>query len=343
MSKKSVITTTAERQKKKVSITIFDYDQKSFTEREISTNECVIYKEKPSITWINVDGIYDPKVIAKVGECYGLNKVVQEQIVDPLQRPKIEDLGDQIFIILKMFLFNKDTSKIVSEQVSMVIGKTWVITFQEQGQTEDVFDPIRKRIRTEGTKIRRSGADYLAYRLIDAIVDYYFLIVEIIGDEIEKNEDDTMKNPGRKTLLLIQKSRKDTLYLRKSIWPVREILNSLQRGESRLMGSETRGLLRDVYDHSVQIIDAIETTRDTLSYLLDIYLSSISNKLNEVMKVLTVISTIFMPLTFLVGVYGMNFKHVPEFEWKYGYFMVWGISVSIAGLMLYFFRKRKWL
>src|SRR3989339_1907605 len=157
MSKKSLITTNAERQKNKVSITIFDYDQKSFTERDIPLDECVLYKEKPTITWINVDGIYDHKVIAKVGECYGLNKVIQEQIVDPSQRPKIEDLDDQIFIILKMFLYNKDTSKIVSEQVSMVIGKTWVITFQERGQTEDVFDPVRKRIRTEGTKIRRSG------------------------------------------------------------------------------------------------------------------------------------------------------------------------------------------
>ncbi|MBI5700989.1 magnesium/cobalt transporter CorA [Candidatus Saganbacteria bacterium] len=343
MSKKNLLTTTAERQSKKVKISVFDYDGDQFTERDITSEECVSFKEKPTITWINVDGIYDPKIIEKIGDCYGLSKAIQEQILDTTGRPKIEDLGGQIFIILKMFLYNKDTSKIISEQVSMVIGRSWVITFQERGQKEDVFDPVRKRIRTSGTKIRRSGTDYLAYRLIDSIVDNYFFIVEILGDEIEKNEDETLRNPCQKTLHIMQKIRKEILYLRKSIWPVREILNSLQRGESILVSDETRKYLRDLYDHTVQIIDAIETTRDTLSYLLDIYLSSISNKLNEVMKVLTMISTIFMPLTFLVGVYGMNFKHFPELDWKYGYLMVWIVMFIIAGIMAYIFRRRKWL
>ena len=243
---------------------------------------------------------------------------------------------------MKMFLYNKDTLKIIAEQVSFVVGRGYVLTFQERALTEDVFDPVRKRLRTAGTKIRQSKADYLVYRLIDAVIDYYFAILEIMGDQIEEIERETISNPNKATLIQIQKKRKEMIFLRKSIWPVREIMNSLQRGESKLISKETQRHLRNLYEHTIQVMDTIETQRDTMSSLLDIYLSSLSNKLNEVMKILTMISTIFMPLTFIAGIYGMNFRHMPELEWRYGYLMVWGVTVAIVISMLVYFKKKKW-
>jgi magnesium transporter len=342
MRKKALIMSTGEQEKEKPRISVFDYDASQYSESEIGLDECVAYKEKPTVTWINVDGVHDRKVIQKIGECYGLNDLVQEQIMNTDLRPRIEDHGEFLFIVLKMFLYNKETSAVVSEQVSMVVGEHYVMTFQESLR-EDVFDSVRKRIRTAGTKIRQSKTDYLVYRLIDAVVDYYFAIMEIMGERIEVVEEETVASADRKTLVQMQKIRKDMIYLRKSIWPVREILNSMQRGESRLISPEVQRFMRDLYEHTVQVIDTIETLRDTMSSLLDIYLSSISNRLNEVMKVLTIISTIFMPLTFLVGVYGMNFRYMPEIEWKYGYYSLWLVILVIVAAMLFLFRRRKWI
>ena len=342
MRKKGLISSKAEKEQKKVRITAFDFNEAQFTEKEIGLNECVAYKTKPTVTWINIDGIYNQEAIKQICECYQINPLVYEQIIDNNQKPKIEDYGEYLFIIMKMFLYNKETLKIVSEQVCLVIGNGYVLTFQERGLEEDVFDPVRKRIRTAGTKIRQSRSDYLSYRLIDAVVDYYFAILEIMGENIELVEQATITAPDRSTLVQMQKIRKDMIFLRKSIWPVREIMNSLQRGESKLISVDVQKYMRNLYEHTVQVMDTIETLRDTMSSLLDIYLSSISNKLNEVMKILTVISTIFMPLTFLVGVYGMNFRHMPELTWKYGYLLVWLGAFAIALTMLLFFKRKKW-
>lgn len=327
---------------KKVRVTAFDYNEKQCVEKEIPLNTCVAYKNKPTITWINIDSIQNHEAIKDICDCYGLDPVVYKQIIDPAQRPKIEDYGDYLFIVMKMFLYNKDTLKIIAEQVSFVVGRGYVLTFQERALTEDVFDPVRKRLRTAGTRIRQSKADYLAYRLIDAVVDYYFSILEVTGDQIEEIERETITNPNKTILIQMQRKRKEMILLRKSIWPVREIMNSLQRGESKLISKETQKNLRNLYDHSIQIMDTVETQRDTMSSLLDIYLSSLSNKLNEVMKILTMISTIFMPLTFIAGIYGMNFRHMPELNWRYGYLMVWGVTAAIVITMLIYFKKKKW-
>jgi len=340
--KKGLISSKAEKERKAVRISVFDFDENQYTEKEVLLNECEVYKNKPTVTWINLDGSYNREAVKHICECFKISPLVYEQIIDNSQKPKIEDYGEYLFIILKMFLYNKETLNIVSEQVNLILGNGYIITFQERGLEEDVFDPVRKRIRTAGTKIRKSQSDYLSYRLIDAVVDYYFAILEIMGENIEQIEQSAITAPDRSTLVQMQKIRKDMIFLRKSIWPVREIMNSLQRGESKLISAEVQKHMRNLYEHTVQVMDTIETLRDTMSSLLDIYLSSISNKLNEVMKILTMISTIFMPLTFLVGVYGMNFRHMPELNWKYGYFIVWAITFIIVATMLYFFKRKKW-
>ena len=342
VKKKGLISSKAEKERRSVKISVFDFDENQYTEKEVPLNACEVYKNKPTVTWINLDGIYNQEAVKHICDCYKINPLVYEQIIDNNQRPKIEDYGDYLFIILKMFLYNKETLKIVPEQVSLIIGNGYIITFQERSLEEDVFEPVRRRIRTAGTKIRKSQSDYLSYRLIDAVVDYYFAILEIMGEQVEQVEQSTIADPDKSTLVQMQKIRKDMIFLRKSIWPVREIMNSLQRGESKLISPEVQKYMRNLYEHTVQVMDTIETLRDTMSSLLDIYLSSISNKLNEVMKILTVISTIFMPLTFLVGVYGMNFHHMPELGWKYGYLMVWLASFIIVFVMLYFFKRKKW-
>jgi magnesium transporter len=343
MKKKGLIGSQAEREKKATKILVFDYDKDQYTEKDVPLNQCEIYKHKPTVTWLNFSGTHNHEAVKRICECYQISSSAYEKIIDNTQRPRIEDYGIYLFITMKMFLYDKEAMNIISEQVNLVIGKGYVITFQERSMEEDVFDPIRKRIRTAGTKIRQSGSDYLAYRLIDAIIDYYFAILEIMGEQIEKIEQETISYPTSATLMQMQKTRRDLIYLRKSIWPVREIMNSLQRGESGLMMDETQKMMRNLYEHTIQIMDAIEALRDTMSSLLDIYLSSVSNRLNEIVKVLTMISTIFMPLTFIVGIYGMNFKYMPEINSIIGYPIVMSIMLLISATMLFYFKRKKWL
>lgn len=340
--KKALVSSRAEKEKKPVRVTAFDYDAAHFEEKDIPIGACAAYKHQPTVTWINIDGVHDHEAVKNVCDCYGLDEQTYERIIDTTQRPRIEDHGEYLLIILRMFLYNRETQRLVAEQVGLIVGPGYVLTFQQRDLEEDVFDPVRKRIRTAGTKIRASGSDYLAYRLIDAVVDYYFSIIEIMGEEVDRIEQEAIADPERATLDRMQKIRRDVNYLRKSAWPVREIMNSLQRGESNLVSPPVRGDMRELYEHTAQILDTIETLRDTMSSLLDIYLSSISNRLNEIMKVLTMISTIFIPLTFLVGLYGMNFRYMPEFGWRYGYPLVWGIIVVIVIGMVVYFKKKKW-
>jgi magnesium transporter len=331
-----------ERKTEKVKITIIDYDPKNYQEKEVERiEECFPFKDKPTVTWINIDGLQEVEIVQKIGTYFGIHPLVLEDIVHTGQRPKAEDLGDYLFIVLKMIYHDENEDEIMGEQVSLILGQNYVISFQER--EGDVFNPIRERIRNAKGRIRKTGADYLAYALVDAIVDQYFLVLEKFGEKIESLEEELVTNPTPETLQVIHTLKKNLIFLRKSVWPVREVISSLERGESSLIKKPTGIYLRDVYDHTIQVIDTIETYRDMVSGMLDIYLSSVSNRMNEVMKVLTMIATIFIPLTFIAGIYGMNFKFMPELEWHWGYPTALIIMLSIVAFMVMYFRRKRWL
>jgi magnesium transporter len=324
-----------------VSIELIGYDQDSFEEQRFDTvDDCLPHLERPGITWVNVEGVHDLEIIRHLGERFTLHPLVLEDIVNTVQRPKIEDYGEYLFIVLRM-LRPTGAGEFTSEQLSIILGSSHLFTFQE-GIQGDVFDSIRDRLRSNKGKGRGMGADYLAYALIDAIVDSYFSVLEDLGERIVNLEEDLTRAPDTTALHEINDIKKEIIFLRKAVWPLREAVSFLERGDSPLLSPSTRIYFRDVYDHTVQVIDTVETYRDLLSGMLDLYLSSISNRINEVMKFLTVIGTIFMPLTFLVGVYGMNFKHMPELEWRYGYFMLWGFMIVLTIAMITYFRRRRW-
>jgi magnesium transporter len=258
------------------------------------------------------------------------------------QRPKMEDYGDYLFIVLKMLHYDEKENETKTEQVSLILSSSHVISFQENHEG-DVFDPIRERVRSDRGKTRKMGADYLAYSLIDAIVDNYFMVLEKIGEKIEDIEDEMVKNPTPEVLHSIHRLKRELIFLRKSVWPLREVISRLERWESPLIDKSMDVYLRDVYDHTIQVIDALETFRDMLSGMLDIYLSSISNRMNEIMKVLTIITTIFIPLTLIAGIYGMNFKFMPELNSPWGYPMVYIVMLAVTIVMLVYFRRKRWL
>ncbi len=324
----------------RVKITVMNYDRKRFGEKVIKKlRECIAYKNKKGVTWINVSGIHNTEVISEIGKCFNLHPLLLEDIVNTDQRPKMEDYGDYIFIVVKMLYHNE--KGINAEQVSMVLGQNYVISFQES--EGDVFDAVRERIRNGKGKTRELGPDFLAYSLLDAIVDNYFGILEKTGEMVEGVEEALTKDPGPKTLKKIHSLKRSMIFLRRSVWPLREVINGMLRSESKLISKNTDLYLRDVYDHTIQVIDSIETSRDMLSGMTDLYLSSISNKLNEIMKVLTIIGTIFIPLTFVTGLYGMNFRYMPELESPHGYPAALLIMLLVAVIMLIYFRKKKWI
>jgi magnesium transporter len=331
-----------EQKAEKVSITVIDYDEGRLQEEEIETvEECFPFKDKPTVTWINVDGIHQVEILELLGECFGLHPLVLEDILNTDQRPKLEDFGDYIFVVLKTFSYNDQSDEVEPEQISLILGPSLVMSFQER--EGDVFNPIRERIRTGKGRIRRMGADYLAYALLDLVVDNYFIVLEQVGEKVEFLEEELVTNPTPETLQTIHNLKREMIFLRKSVWPLREVVGALERGESSLIKESTGIYLRDVYDHTIQVIDTIETFRDMISGMLDIYLSSVSNRMNEVMKVLTIIATIFIPLTLIAGIYGMNFKVMPELGWRWGYPIVWLVMLVIGALMLVYFRRKKWL
>jgi len=331
-----------EKRAEKVKITVIDYDESRLEEKAVERiEECYPFKDKPTVTWINVDGIHDVDVIEKLGSNYAIHPLLLEDILNTEQRPKIEDFDDYLFLVLKMLSFDDEHSEIKIEQVSLVLGPNYVISFQER--IGDVFDPVRERIRNAKGRIRKMGADYLAYALLDSIVDSYFLILEKIGDKIEGLEEDLISNPDTKTLKTIHILKREMISLRRSIWPLREVISGISRKESSLIKETTGIFLRDVYDHTVQVIDTIENFRDMVSGMLDIYLSSLSNRMNEVMKVLTIFASIFIPLTFVAGIYGMNFAYMPELGWKWGYFGVLAVMACIGIAMLVYFKRKHWL
>jgi len=331
-----------EKKAEKVRISLIDYDEAQFQEKEVETvEECFPFKDKPSVTWINIDGVHQVEVIEKIGAHFGIHPLILEDIMHTVQRPKIEDFEDYIFVVVKMIYYDDKKNDIEAEQLSIILGPNFVISFQEK--EGDIFNPIRDRIRKAKGRIRKMKPDYLAHALIDTIVDHYFIVLEKLGEKIEGMEEELVTNPTPVTLQTIHTLKRELIFLRKSIWPLREVISVLERGESSLIHKSTVIYLRDVYDHTIQVVDTVETFRDMVSGMLDIYLSSMSNKMNEVMKVLTIIATIFMPLTFLAGLYGMNFKHMPELELPWGYPGLLVLMIVVGLAMVAYFRSKKWL
>ena len=331
-----------EKKTESVRITYIDYDDQSFQEKQVlNIEECLKFKETPTVSWINIDGIHDVELIEKLGKGFELHPLILEDILSTGQRPKFEDYEQHIFVVLKMLSFDEESQSVTAEQVSLILGPNYVISFQER--IGDVFEQIRERIRKAKGRIRKMGPDYLAYALLDAIVDNYFVILERFGEKIESMEEEVISNPTERTVQQIHSLKREMIFMRKSIWPLREVIGGLQKSESSLINETTGIYLRDVYDHTIQIIDTIESFRDIVSGMLDIYLSSLSNKMNAVMKVLTIIATLFIPLTFVAGIYGMNFKYMPELEWRWSYPIVWLIMIAVAVVMLCYFKRKKWL
>jgi magnesium transporter len=329
-------------------MTYIDYNEQNFDEKQVAAIEdCFAFKTTPTVTWINIDGLHDVQIIEKIGQRFEMHPLVLEDILHTGQRPKYEDYEKHIFIVLTMLSLDGENHAIETEQVSIILGSNFVISFQER--IGDVFEQLRDRIRNSKGRIRKMGPDYLAYSILDAVVDSYFSILEKIGDRVEVLEEELVEAPTEQTLQKIHRLKREMIILRRSVWPLREVISGLQRTESELITEPTSVYLRDVYDHTIQIIDTIESFRDMVSGMVDLYLSSLSNKMNSVMKVLTIIATIFIPLTFIAGIYGMNFNpekspfNMPELNWYWGYPVALLAMIIVAVIMLIYFRKKKWL
>ncbi|MCW3071863.1 MAG: magnesium transport protein CorA [Bacteroidetes bacterium] len=324
----------------KVRISLIEYNEGEFIEKDFyDLSQCLDLVNPNMVKWINVDGIHDVALIEKIGKHFNIHPLTLEDIVNTNQRPKFEDYDNYVVAIMKMIYYD---TELRSEQLSVVLMEGMVISFQEV-YGGDAFDLIRTRIRQGKGRIRKMAADYLAYALIDAVVDCYFTILEKIGDKIEVLEEELISDPTKETMQQLHHMKREMIFVRKAVWPMRELINNLERSETELIRPSTDVYLRDVHDHTVRVIDTVETYRDLLSGMMDIYLSSVSNRMNEVMKVLTIITTIFVPVTFIAGIYGMNFDYMPELHSKWGYPLTWAVMIAIIVSLLVYFRKKKWL
>jgi magnesium transporter len=331
-----------ERRTESTKITVFEYNASRIEERQLgSVEECVECRDSKGVVWINIDGIHDISVVEAVGKIFGIHSLVQEDIVNTNQRPKVEEYDSYLFAIVKMLYEEQNTDALQSEQVSIILTPKIVLSFQER--EGDVFNPVRERLRTGKGIVRQRGSDYLAYCLIDAIVDHYFQIMETLEDRIHPLEEEIVHDPQPQVLQRVHGLKNDLVFLRRSLWPLREMLARLYREQLPPIQDNTRPFIRDVHDHTIQVIEILESFQEITSGMMDVYMSSISNRMNNIMKVLTIIATIFIPLTFIAGVYGMNFQHMPELAWRWGYPAVLGIMVLVFVGMLIFFKHRKWL
>ncbi|MFC1462857.1 magnesium/cobalt transporter CorA [Verrucomicrobiota bacterium] len=331
-----------EAPEEQATIMLMDYDKDGVREKELSdVEECRAYLDKEGVTWINVVGLHDEKTLTGIGDLFGLHPLVLEDIAHTGQRPKTEDHGDHIFVIFKILRPAPKDGVIAVEQVSMVIGRHYVLSFKER--KGDMFGAIRDRIRDGRGRIRGEGTDYLAYALLDAVVDHYFVVLEDMGDRIEALQEKVLSDPDPKILRMLHRMRSRAVLARKSIWPLREAVNELANSESDLMVKTTAPYLKDVHEHVIQAIDILESLRDMLSAAFDIHLATASNRMNEIMKVLTLIATIFIPLTFIAGIYGMNFEYMPELKWRCGYLGAWLVMIIIGLGLWSFFKRQKWL
>lgn len=323
-------------------IDAFDYDETYFEEKELRTIEDTfpIIDSTPT-TWININGLNHVEAIEKIGRYCKLHPLLLEDIANTQQRPKLDDYENHLFVVLKMLYFNTE-GQLHIEHLSFVLGEGYVLSFQEA--EGDVFDSIRNRIRNGKGRVRTLGADYLLYALMDAVVDHYFNLIEVLGEKIESLEDSLfVSQPHNDITYEIQGLKKDILKIRRAVFPLRDVVNRMEKSEHKLVTEKTPYYLRDLYDHIVQVSENVEIYRDMIWGLMDMYMTTLSNKMNEVMKVLTIIASIFIPLTFLAGIYGMNFEHIPELKFRYGYFILWGIMALIFMGLLLFFKRKRWL
>lgn len=331
-----------EKEHLETKLEVHDYTKTNYTKFNTDlTKEVFSFKGNNRVTWINVNGLSHNEEIIEIGEHYKLHPLILEDIVNTEQRPKIDEYDTYIFIVLKMLYFDNDKNYVV-EHISIVLGEDYVITFQES--EKDIFDPVRSRLKNEKSRLRNSGADYLTFILMDAIVDNYFLVTEAIGDRVEFLEDELfMENPGDHITKDIQYLKHDILRIRRNVAPSREVISRVVKSETSLIEEKTKDYFRDLQDHILHINENIDVYREMIWGLMDMYMTTMSNKMNGIMKVLTIIATIFIPLTFIVGVYGMNFEHMPELQFKYGYHVLWGIMILVFLLLLVYFKKKKWL
>lgn len=332
---------TGKKTEGKVGVEVFSYNAESISEKTSDKFEdCKSILKNDHVNWINIDGLHNIDLINEIGQEFKLHPLLLEDVLNVEQRPKCEEFDKYLFFTIKMF-HQTENNGISYEHVSFALGKNMVISFQER--PEDLFDLLRDRLRNSYGKIRQKQADYLFYRFIDTIVDNYYLVLDSFAEKIEQLEDEVMENPSTITLQKLQGIRKELIYLRRSVYPLRESINSLMKSESPLMRKETERYFADVYDHTIHVIESLDTYRELLSGIMDLYMNSVSNKMNEIMKVLTIMSTIFIPLTFIAGIYGMNFEHIPELGYRWGYAGVWALMIVIALIMLLLFKRKKWL
>lgn len=337
-----------ERRVENIRITIHDYDEEGIREIPITDiKDCKPYLEKKSKTWIEICGLHDIEALKSIWSYFDLHPLVQEDIINTSQRPKAEQYENNIFFVLRMLHYSEEDQQLDAEQISIVLGENYVLSFQEGDNA--YFAPVLERLKVENSRIRKMGPDYLTYALIDTVVDYYFKVLETLGDRIELIEDELMEDADTGTFHSIHMIRREVIFFRKSVWPLRDTINTTIRDESRFINEDVKVYLRDVYDHMVQIIDNVENYRDMVIGMHDMYMSHVSNKMNEVMKVLTIIATIFIPLTFIAGIYGMNFDpsaspyNMPELDWYWGYPIAMGSMIVIAIAMVIYFRRKGWL
>jgi magnesium transporter len=323
-------------------ITAINYNEKKIETKELKeVKEFFKINKKDSTTWLNITGLHETSIIEDIGKAFKIHSLVLEDIMNTDQRPKFEDYDEYLFIVLKILSYDAKTNNVITEQISILLSQEYVITFQENENR--IFSPIIEKLNVEKSKLRIYGTDYLAYRLLDIIIDNYFLVLEKIGERIEFFEEELINEGKQDSLKEIYKIKRENILLRKSVWPLREVISKIERTDSEIITTRSNVYLRDLHDHTIQVIDTLETYRDMTTSMIDLHLSNTSNKMNEIMKVLTIIATIFIPLTFIAGVYGMNFNNMPELHMKYGYYATWGIMIFIGGLMVYYFKKKDWI
>ena len=326
---------------RKVKITVISYSADEYEEKEVeSIDECFEYVGRREVTWINVDSTEDAGLLGQIGERFGIHPLALEDIINGGQRPKLEDFGEYIYITVRLPRKPETTSSIETEQINILLGQKFVMTVHDSG---NAFDPVIQRMKENKGRIRKMKTDYLAYALMDLVVDQHFPLMESVAEQIEAIEDEVQENPSPDVVKKIRMIKRDLILIRSSIWPMREVINSLEREEPELITESTKVFLRDVYDHTIQIADIVESYRDILSEMFNVYLSVKADNTNEVMRILTIFATIFIPLTFVVGIYGMNFEFIPELKWRYSYFVMIGIMVVVTVVMLRFFMKRGWI
>lgn len=326
-----------------VDICVFNYDETFENEiRAKTTDELIkLINSTKGVVWINIDGLHDEKTIEQLCTFLDIHKLSMEDILSIGQRPKIEEHANYLHVVLKEINLDQKDDIIEFEQISFILKNNVLVSFQEK--SGDVFDGVRRRIREGSGSVRKRGADYLLYALLDNIIDHYFVVLEIFGEKLEELETELLENPEKSTLAKLYNFRRETLGLRRAVYPLREMVASIEKLDDLLFGNNNRIFTRDLYDHTIKVVETVEIFRDMTSSLLDLYINSVSNKMNEIMKVLTIMTSIFIPLTFIAGVYGMNFNNMPELQYKYGYFVILGVMAVVVLGMLYYLKRKKWL